>query len=127
MNHRTKESLVECLERFMLLTSNPTRKGPANYKAANGPGLWDIDPQRIVLPILHCPMHMGLVDTSKIPYWSPLNTGLTLKLTSSVMMIQMPFESSTNSQSNNMKWPKLLTYELNSFSIQIHIYRKQKR
>jgi hypothetical protein len=58
--HRTKESLVECLEEFMILTSHPTRKGPANYKGVNGTGLLDIDPQRIVIPILHCPM--GLVD-----------------------------------------------------------------
>jgi hypothetical protein len=60
LNPRTKESLVECLEQFMILNSHPTRKGPANYKGINGPGLWDIDPQRIVIPILHCPM--GLVD-----------------------------------------------------------------
>ena len=57
---RTKESLVECLEQYMLLASHPTRKAPANYKGVNTEGLWNIDPQRIVIPILHCPM--GLVD-----------------------------------------------------------------
>jgi hypothetical protein len=57
---RTKEALVECLEQYMLLASHPTRKAPPNYKGVNGPGLWDIDPQRIIIPILHCPM--GLVD-----------------------------------------------------------------
>jgi hypothetical protein len=57
---RTKEKLEECLEQFILLNSNNQRKGPPNYKGVNGKGLWDIDPQRIVIPILHCPM--GLVD-----------------------------------------------------------------
>jgi hypothetical protein len=58
---RTKEKLVECLEQFILLSNNNNRKqGPANYKGVNANGLWDIDPQQIVLPILHCPM--GLVD-----------------------------------------------------------------
>ena len=44
----------------MLLCSHPTKKGPANVKGVNNVGLWDIDPQRIVIPVLHCPM--GLVD-----------------------------------------------------------------
>jgi hypothetical protein len=57
---RTKEALVECLEQYMLLSSHPTRKAPPNYKGVNGPGLWNINPQRIIIPILHCPM--GLVD-----------------------------------------------------------------
>jgi hypothetical protein len=57
---RTKESLIECLEEYMLLSSHPTRKGPPNVSGVNGSGLWDIDPQRIIIPILHCPM--GLVD-----------------------------------------------------------------
>jgi hypothetical protein len=57
---RTKESLVQCLEEFMLANSHPTKKGPPNVKGVNGKGLWDIDPQRIIIPILHCPM--GLVD-----------------------------------------------------------------
>jgi hypothetical protein len=33
---------------------------PANFMGVNGPGLWDIDLQSLVVPILHCPM--GLVD-----------------------------------------------------------------
>jgi hypothetical protein len=57
---RTKQSLAHCLEEYMVLVNNPTRKAPPNYKGVNGQGLWDIDPQRIVIPILHCPM--GLVD-----------------------------------------------------------------
>lgn len=57
---RTKESLVQCLEEYMLAQTHPTRKAPPNVKGVNGPGLWDIDPQRIVIPILHCPM--GLID-----------------------------------------------------------------
>jgi hypothetical protein len=56
----SKETLVECREQYMLLSSHPTVKGPPNYKGVNGPGLWNIDPQRIIIPILHCPM--GLVD-----------------------------------------------------------------
>jgi hypothetical protein len=40
--------------------STTQRKPPPNYKGVNGQGLWDIDPQRVVVPILHCPM--GLVD-----------------------------------------------------------------
>jgi hypothetical protein len=51
---------VECLEEYMLLSSRPNRKAPPNFMGINSPGLWDIDPQRIVIPILHCPM--GLVD-----------------------------------------------------------------
>jgi hypothetical protein len=60
---RTKEKLVECLEQFILLSNNNNnnrKQGPANYKGVNAAGLWDIDPQRILIPILHCPM--GLVD-----------------------------------------------------------------
>jgi hypothetical protein len=60
ITHRTKESLVECLEEYMLAASHPTKKAPANVRGVNGSGLWDIDPQRIIIPILHCPM--GLVD-----------------------------------------------------------------
>ena len=60
LTKRTKESLVECLEEYMLLCSHPTKKGPANVKGVNNVRLWDIDPQRIVIPVLHCPM--GLVD-----------------------------------------------------------------
>jgi hypothetical protein len=57
---RTKESLAECLEEYMVLVNHPTKKAPPNYNGVNGPGMWDVDPQRIVIPILHCPM--GLVD-----------------------------------------------------------------
>jgi hypothetical protein len=42
-NVRTKESLVECLEQFMVLASNPTRKAPPNYMEGNCKGLWDYD------------------------------------------------------------------------------------
>jgi hypothetical protein len=55
-----KEALVEYLEQYMIQAWHPTRKAPPNYKGVNGAGLWDIDPQRIIIPILHCPM--GLVD-----------------------------------------------------------------
>ena len=44
----------------MLALSRTNRKPPANIMGVNGKGLWDIDPQRIIIPILHCPM--GLVD-----------------------------------------------------------------
>ena len=44
----------------MIQASHPKRKAPPNHKGVNGAGLWDIDPQRIIIPILHCPM--GLVD-----------------------------------------------------------------
>ncbi len=44
----------------MLLAGNPTKKPPNNVNGANSTGLWDIDPQRIIIPIPHCPM--GLVD-----------------------------------------------------------------
>jgi hypothetical protein len=58
---RTKESLRECLEQYLLLVQNSTSaKPPANSKGVNSQGLLDVDPQRIVIPILHCPM--GLVD-----------------------------------------------------------------
>jgi hypothetical protein len=41
--------------------ADPKRKNkPAKYFGVNGAGLWDIDLQRILIPILHCPM--GLVD-----------------------------------------------------------------
>jgi hypothetical protein len=57
---RTKEALVHCLEEYMLLVNHPTKKAPPNYMGVNAAGLWDIDPQRIIIPILHCPM--GLID-----------------------------------------------------------------
>jgi hypothetical protein len=55
---RTKENLAECLEKYMLLATQ--RNAPANVMGVNAMGLLDIDPQRIIIPILHCPM--GLVD-----------------------------------------------------------------
>jgi hypothetical protein len=57
---RTKEKLVECLEEYMLLSSCPNPKAQPNSMGINSPGLWNINPQQIVIPILHCPM--GLVD-----------------------------------------------------------------
>jgi hypothetical protein len=57
---RTKEKLEECLEEYILACSHPTKRSPANIMGVNSPGLWNIDPQRIIIPILHCPM--GLVD-----------------------------------------------------------------
>ena len=55
---QTKENLAECLEQYMLVATE--KNTPANVKGGNGLGLCDIDPQRIIIPILHCPM--GLVD-----------------------------------------------------------------
>lgn len=60
---RTKEKLANCLEEYLVLVANATLKEkepPANVEGVNSSGLWDINPQRIVIPILHCPM--GLVD-----------------------------------------------------------------
>jgi hypothetical protein len=57
---RTRGKLVECLEQYMLMASHPTQKAPPNYMGVNAPGLWDINPPQIIIPILHCPM--GLVD-----------------------------------------------------------------
>jgi hypothetical protein len=61
MTLRTKDSVVECLELYMLVMADQQRKNKsANYYyGVNGAGLWDIDPQRILIPILHCPR--GLV------------------------------------------------------------------
>ena len=55
---RTKESLTPCLNEYN--RQKQRRKDVRNYKGVNCLGLLDIDPQRIVIPILHCPM--GLVD-----------------------------------------------------------------
>jgi hypothetical protein len=58
---RTKETMEHCLEQYLLLVANRNRRAaPPNYMGVNAVGLWDIDPQRIIIPILHCPM--GLVD-----------------------------------------------------------------
>jgi hypothetical protein len=56
---RTKGKLEECLAEYMTKTQTMATP-PPNYRGVNGPGLWDIDPQRVIVPILHCPM--GLVD-----------------------------------------------------------------
>ena len=55
---RTKENLAWCLEQYLLVANQ--KNAPANVMGVNGTGLCDIDPQRIIIPILHCPM--GLVD-----------------------------------------------------------------
>jgi len=55
---RTKASLTTCLNEHN--TRKLTSKSVRNHKGVNSIGLLDIDPQRIVVPMLHCPM--GLVD-----------------------------------------------------------------
>ena len=55
---RTKASLTESLNVFNL--KRLSSKSVRNHHGANSVGLLDIDPQRIIVPILHCPM--GLVD-----------------------------------------------------------------
>lgn len=61
MSLRTKESLAECLQQHSSNTANSNRKNPpANYKGVNCSPLCDIDPKRIIIPVLHCPL--GLVD-----------------------------------------------------------------
>jgi hypothetical protein len=59
---RTIYSLQHCLRQFELSLANATNRKtkPANYKGVNQHPLLDVDPQRLVVPILHCPM--GLVD-----------------------------------------------------------------
>jgi hypothetical protein len=58
---RTGSFLEQCLKSYMLAMANPAKKTkPANHFGVNSEGLWDIDPQRIIIPVLHCPM--GLVD-----------------------------------------------------------------
>jgi hypothetical protein len=53
---RTKETIADCFQRFEKVTT----KSQVNVMGVNRKGLWDIDPKRIVVPVLHCPM--GLVD-----------------------------------------------------------------
>jgi hypothetical protein len=53
-----KESLEYCLEQYILKANNPLQKGPPNVNGVNSSGLWNIDPQRIIIPILHCPMRL---------------------------------------------------------------------
>jgi len=55
---RTKASLTPCLNEHN--RQRLRRKAVQNYKGVNCIGLLDIDPQRIIVPMLHCPM--GLVD-----------------------------------------------------------------
>ena len=55
---RSKESLSECLNEFNRLRL--AGKNVANFQGVNTVGLLDVDPQRLIVPILHCPM--GLVD-----------------------------------------------------------------
>ena len=55
---RTRASLTPCLIEFN--RQKERRKDVRNYKGVNCVGLLDIDPQRIIVPVLHCPM--GLVD-----------------------------------------------------------------
>ena len=57
-NIRNKASLTECLNEFN--RQKLSGQNPANYQGVNSVGLLDIDPQRLIVPILHCPM--GLVD-----------------------------------------------------------------
>ena len=59
LNLRTKQSVAASLEKYKKLVEEKA-KPPPNYNGVNEDGLWDIDPQRILIPILHCPM--GLVD-----------------------------------------------------------------
>jgi len=56
-NMRTKASLTESLNDLHALR---LRKQARNVRGVNNVGLMDIDPQRITVPVLHCPM--GLVD-----------------------------------------------------------------
>jgi len=55
---RTKASLTECVNEFN--RQRLTNKSIRNHKGVNTLGFLDIDPQRIIVPILHSPM--GLVD-----------------------------------------------------------------
>jgi hypothetical protein len=58
---RTKESLEAALVQHLLnLQNNKRKKPPANHHGVNCKGLWDADPKRVIVPVLHCPM--GLVD-----------------------------------------------------------------
>ena len=55
---RTKASLTNDLNSYN--QQRLSRKSVRNYHGVNCVGFLDIDPQRIIVPILHCPM--GLVD-----------------------------------------------------------------
>jgi len=53
---RTKASLTTCLNRHN--TMKWTNRSVQNHKGVDAMGLLDIDPQRIVVPILHCPIRL---------------------------------------------------------------------
>jgi len=55
---RTKASLTQCLNRYV--EDSLRVKSVRNHLGVNSVALIDIDPKRIIAPILHCPM--GLVD-----------------------------------------------------------------
>jgi len=55
---RTKASLTTCLNDYHI--RRLTDKSVRNHYGVNKVSLLDIDPQRTIVPILHCPM--GLVD-----------------------------------------------------------------
>jgi len=55
---RSKAPLTPSLNQFNL--RQLTIKSIRNWEGVNSVGLLDIDPQRVIVPILHCPM--GLVD-----------------------------------------------------------------
>jgi len=63
---RTKASLTTCLNEYH--TNRLTDKRARNHFGVNTVGLLDIDPQRIIVPMLHCPM--GLVDKVLIHFKS---------------------------------------------------------
>lgn len=56
----TRATLQEFLAQYQDGLVNDTKKKPANYNGVNSHPLLDVDPQRILVPVLHTPM--GLVD-----------------------------------------------------------------
>ena len=58
---RTVQSLLDCREQHeQNLATCQTKLKPANHHGVNTHPLLDVDPARVIVPILHCPM--GLVD-----------------------------------------------------------------
>jgi hypothetical protein len=61
---RTKETLKKCLAKFVercqKCKDKNLKEKPTNEKGVNCSGLLDIDPERIIVPILHC--RLGLID-----------------------------------------------------------------
>ena len=55
---RTKQSLTTSLNEFNF--QRMTNRRVRNFQGVNTIGLLDVDPQRVIVPVLHCPM--GLVD-----------------------------------------------------------------